>query len=85
MPELNYSMYNNPMKVEFDNAERDKTPAERGLDFSRAGVVFVRGQFTAQDLRAGYGEPRFFAVGHLDHRLVIGVWTPPGEVRRITV
>ena len=80
-------MYNNLVRIEFDSDKRDKTLAERGLDFSRAGEVFVGEQFTAQDLRPGYGEPRFFTVGHLDERLderlVIGVWTPRGEVRRI--
>ena len=76
-------MYNNLVRIEFDSDKRDKALAERGLDFSRAGEVFVGEQFTAQDLRTGYGEPRFITVGHLDERMVVVVWTPRGEGRRI--
>lgn len=71
------------MKIEFDSDKRDKTLAERGLDFARAGEVFSGEQFTAPDLRSGYTEPRFFTAGRLDGRMVIVVWTPRGEVRRI--
>ena len=36
-----------------------------------------------EDARFDYGEPRFTTVGVLDGRMVIVVWTPRGEVRRI--
>ena len=71
------------MQIEFDSDKRDKTLAERGLDFARADEVFAGKQFTAQDLRIGYGEPRFFTAGMLGERMVILVWTPRGEGRRI--
>ncbi|MEY4267900.1 MAG: hypothetical protein RIS90_2435, partial [Pseudomonadota bacterium] len=48
-------MYNKLVRIEFDSDKRQKTLAERGLDFSRAGQVFSGEQFTAQDLRTGYG------------------------------
>ncbi len=76
-------MYNKLVRIEFDSDKRQKTLAERGLDFSRAGQVFSGEQFTAQDLRTGYGEPRFFTIGRLDERMVVVLWTPRGEVRRI--
>ena len=38
---------------------------------------------TAEDARFDCGEPRFTTVGVLDSRMVILVWTPRGEVRRI--
>jgi uncharacterized DUF497 family protein len=38
---------------------------------------------TGQDTRQGYAEDRFISVGLLDARLVVIVWTPRGEVRRI--
>jgi len=57
--------------------------AERGLDFSRAGEVFAGKHLTAQDERLDYVEDRFITVGMLDARLVVMVWTPRGEVRRI--
>lgn len=71
------------MRIGFDSAKRDKTLAERGLDFSRAGEVFAGATVTLEDTRQDYGEPRFITVGTLDARVVVLVWTPRGEVRRI--
>ena len=44
---------------------------------------FLRPISPAEDARFDYGEPRFTTVGVLDGRMVILVWTPRGEVRRI--
>jgi uncharacterized DUF497 family protein len=71
------------MQVEFDSDKRDKTLAERGLDFGLAGEVFAMPAVTNEDERATYGELRFVTVGWLDGRTVVVVWTPRGEVRRI--
>ncbi|MFT3813890.1 MAG: BrnT family toxin [Acidovorax sp.] len=71
------------MRIEFDSTKRDKTLAERGLDFARAGEVFAGRHFTGQDRRQDYAEDRFITVGLLDARLVVLVWTPRGEARRI--
>ena len=71
------------MDFEFDPIKRDKTLAERGLDFARAGEVFGGVHITGQDNRAVYPEDRFITVGWLHARLVVLVWTPRGEVRRI--
>lgn len=38
---------------------------------------------TAEDARFDYGESRFTSAGVLDGRMVVIVWTPRGEVRRI--
>ena len=57
--------------------------AERGLDFARAAEVFAGKHFTGEDLRQDYAEPRFTTVGLLDTRMVIVIWTPRGEVRRV--
>lgn len=71
------------MEIEFDGAKRDKTLAERSLDFARAAEVFAGIHFTAPDSRQDYTEDRFITLGHLDARLVVLVWTPRDEVRRI--
>ena len=71
------------MLIEFDEVKRDKTLTERGMDFGRAGEVFAGRHFTAEDLRADYGEPRFITAGQLDGRMVVLIWTPRGEARRI--
>jgi uncharacterized DUF497 family protein len=46
------------MKLEFDHAKRDKTLAERGLDFARASEVFDSVHLTGQDTRQAYPEFR---------------------------
>lgn len=71
------------MQIEFDPDKREKTLTERGLDFARADEVFAGVNVTAEDARFDYGEPRFITAGVLDSRMVVVVWTPRGEVRRI--
>jgi uncharacterized DUF497 family protein len=53
------------------------------MDFARAGEVFGAHHFTVEDSREDYGEPRYITVGSLDGRMVIMVWTPRGDARRI--
>lgn len=71
------------MEIEFDSGKRAKTIAARGLDFARAGEVFAGRHFTGEDTREDYSEPRYITVGKLDGRMVVIVWTPRGESRRI--
>jgi uncharacterized DUF497 family protein len=71
------------MWIEFDSEKRDKTLLERGLDFNRAIEVFKGRHFTAEDVREDYSEPRYITVGKLDERMIVMVWTPRGEARRI--
>jgi uncharacterized DUF497 family protein len=71
------------MELEFDQDKCHKTLLERGLDFARASEVFEGIHFTGQDSRVNYEEDRFITVGWLDASLVVLVWTPRGEVRRI--
>jgi len=71
------------MNLEFDQVKRDNTLLERGLDFVRAVEVFDGLHFTGQDKRMDYKEDRFITVGWLDDDMIVMVWTPRGEVRRI--
>ena len=71
------------MLIEFDPAKRNKTLEERGLDFARANEVFAGAHFTGQDTRRSHAEDRFITVGLLQARLVVLVWTPRGDARRI--
>lgn len=71
------------MRIIFDPAKREKTFIERGLDFARAGDVFTGVTVTMEDNRKDYGETRCITVGYLDNRIVVIVWTPRGEARRI--
>ena len=71
------------MGIEFDEEKRRQTLEHRGLDFADAASVFEGPRFTFRDDRENYGEDRFLTVGYLGGRLVIVVWTPRDEARRI--
>jgi uncharacterized DUF497 family protein len=71
------------MKVTFDQAKRDRTLAERGLDFTEAAEVFAGPTIDIEDLRFDYPERRVMSVGHLRGRMVIVVWTQVGDARRV--
>jgi uncharacterized protein len=71
------------MELEYDPDKRRKTLVERDLDFADAIHIFERKHFTAEDLREGYNEQRFITVGKLDDRMVVLVWTPREQTRRI--
>ncbi len=71
------------MKISFDPAKRDITLRERGLDFRDAVKVFAGRNATIPDARKDYREPRFITAGYLNGRLVVLVWTPREESRRI--
>jgi uncharacterized protein len=71
------------MDISFDPAKRDKTLAERGLDFADAGLVFAGVTATVQDMRRDYGEDRSITIGRLRNRRVVPVWTGRGDTRRI--
>jgi len=49
----------------------------------RAPEIFAGPHLTRIDDRFDYGEERFATAGWVDGQIVIAVWTPRGEVRRI--
>ena len=67
----------------YDEAKRQTTLQERGLDFAEAGIVLAGRHFTRPDDRKDYGEPRFITAGWLRRRFVVLVWTPRPEGTRI--
>ena len=72
------------MRITFDPAKREKTLSERGFDFAIDAVeVFTGRHFTAEDKRLAYPEARFQSFGLLQGRMVMVVWTPDGEARRV--
>lgn len=66
------------MRITYDFAKREKTLAERGLDFRDAAKVFAGATLTLLDDRRNYGEPGFLA-----RQLEMVVWTPRGEDRHV--
>ena len=71
------------MKIEFDRVKREATLTHRGLDMARANEIFAGNTITVEDDRMDYGERRLITVGSLEERMIVLVWTPRGEVRRI--
>ena len=71
------------MRISFDLAKRERTLAERGLDFNDAARVFAGSTVNYVDDRRDYGEVRWISVGYLDGRLLIIVWTQRGDSRHI--
>ncbi len=71
------------LTISFDPAKRDKTLAERGLDFADAAQVFAGLRLENVDDRFDYGEERFITVGLLHGRMMVIVWTPRGDGRHI--
>jgi uncharacterized DUF497 family protein len=71
------------MQIEFDPAKRHETLLHRGLDFADCQQAFAGISYTFEDARKGYGEQRFITWALMHERLVVIVWTPRGEARRI--
>jgi uncharacterized DUF497 family protein len=59
------------VKIAYDPAKRQKTLAERGLDFDAPAAVFAGPTLTLLDDRKDYGEPRYQTYGLLGRRLVM--------------
>lgn len=72
-----------PVQVTFDPAKREATLAARKLDFADAPKVFAGTTFEFADDRSDYGECRMIAVGLLDERMVVLVYTDRPEGRHI--
>jgi uncharacterized DUF497 family protein len=71
------------MRISYDPAKHHKALAERGLDFDDAEQVFAGNHLTVADDRKDYGEPRYITIGHIASRMVVVVWTPRKDSRRI--
>lgn len=71
------------MVISYDPDKRETTLSQRGLDFEDAREVFAGVHTVAEDLRFLYPERRFITAGWLKARIVVLVWTPTLEGRRI--
>lgn len=71
------------MKFEWDEAKNRANQRKHGLNFADAPLVFAGRSLTFEDLRRGYGEPRYLTVGTLADRVVIVAHTLRGESTRI--
>ena len=63
------------MELEWDEAKRQRTLEERGLDFADVIRFEFDTAITAPDARREYGESRFNSWGYLDGVLCSLCWT----------
>lgn len=71
------------MALGWDEAKRELTLRERGLDFADADQVFAGSTTTLPDERHDCGEPRWRPYGLLAGRLVMLVWTERDGARHV--
>jgi uncharacterized DUF497 family protein len=71
------------MRITFDPAKREKTLADRGLDFADAALVFAGVTLEIEDTRKDYGETRVVCYGVLEGRMVVVGYTPRGADRHV--
>ena len=69
--------------LEWNEEKRLLTLEKRGLDFADAALIFAGETYNFPDDRKDYGETRIITVGYLNERMVVIVWTPRGNNRRI--
>ena len=71
------------MLITYDPAKRERTLAERGLDFEDARAVLEGLTLEVEDDRRDYGEKRILAVGFLRGRMVMVGYTIRGAARHV--
>ena len=79
----NKRVYINSVKIEWDDAKREKTLKERGLDFADVASVDWEDALTLEDARKNYGETRYVTIAHLKGRLCVFAWCYRGEALRV--
>jgi uncharacterized DUF497 family protein len=78
-----FRIYTYWVRITDDSAKRDKTPAERGLDFEDAAVVFEGITVEVVDERKSCGERRIVCYGLLQGRMVVVGYTPRDRARHV--
>ena len=67
----------------WDSDKSDRCYSERGFDFDYAARIF-EGEFIEwEDCRHEYGEQRLVTVGQVEDTILVVVWTPRENLRRI--
>ena len=71
------------MKYEWDGEKNAANEAKHGIGFEEAATFEWDTAFVTRDLRADYGEPRFAALGFIEARLFVMIFTKRGDAVRI--
>lgn len=73
----------NSMKLEWDEAKREATLTNRGLDFADVALIDWDTALTLEDTRQPYPEPRFITVAAIRGRLCVVAWCYRNEALRV--
>jgi uncharacterized protein len=68
---------------EWDGDKEKQNIQEHGIDFRTASKIWAGAVFEDLDDREDYGEDRLIALGAVDNRVVVVVYTWRAETRRI--
>ncbi len=71
------------MKLSWDEAKRQATLHERGLDFAQVAEIFAGLEMSTPSIAKDYGEKRILTMGHIGGRQCVAVWTQRGDTRHI--
>ncbi len=71
------------MKYDWDEPKNLVNIDKHGIDFNNAYELFGGDKLIIPDDRKDYGEKRMIAVGRINQRLVVAVYTQRGETIRI--
>lgn len=70
-------------EFEWDPEKEDKNIQKHKIDFSTASRIWEDAALEYDDIRRDYGESRLQALGEVDGRLMVVVFTWRGTARRI--
>ncbi|AFZ54445.1 BrnT family toxin [Cyanobacterium aponinum] len=71
------------MKFEWDENKRQTNITKHGIDFIDARKIFDYDTVTIEDNRFNYGEQRFIAIGLLNGKIIVVVYTEISNKIRI--
>jgi len=71
------------MKFEWDENKRQTNITKHGIDFIDAQKIFDYDTVTIEDNRFNYGEQRFIAIGLLNGKIIVVVYTEISNKIRI--
>lgn len=67
------------MAITYDPGKNEKNIAQRGISFDRAAEFDWSGALVVEDKRKDCGEPRYQALGYIEERLHMLVFTPRAD------
>jgi uncharacterized DUF497 family protein len=71
------------VEFDWDPAKHNKTRRDRGFGFDYAARIFAGPTVEAMDRRRDYGEERIRAIGEIDGRAFVVIYTDRSKVRWI--